>query len=111
MLKNKEVILWKMLFVRLSTMLLLLSFSRWLLYIFSTNNFNDLNLNELFRLYFVGFRFDIYTLIIFNIPLIFFYCIPSKIKYNHIENTVTYVDNGKLSTQNLNLNCSNIITE
>lgn len=84
MLKNKELILWKMLVVRLSSMLLLLSLSRWLLYIFNTNNFNDLNLNELFKLYYVGFRFDIYTLIIFNIPLIFFYSIPFKIKFNHL---------------------------
>lgn len=84
MLKNKEFILWKMLVIRLSSMLLILSLSRWFLYIFNTNNFSDLNSNELFRLYFIGFRFDIYTLIIFNIPLIVFYSIPSKIKYNRL---------------------------
>lgn len=84
MLKNKELILWKMLVVRLGSMLILLSLSRWLLYIFNINNFSDLNLNELFRLYFAGFRFDIHTLIIFNIPLIIFYSIPSRIKYNRI---------------------------
>ena len=84
MLKNKEVTLLKMILIRLSITLLLLSLSRWLLYIFNTNNFDDLSLKELFRLYFIGFRFDIYTLVIFNIPFIIAYGIPSRIKYNNI---------------------------
>lgn len=84
MLKNKEVLLLKMILIRLSITLLLLSLSRWLLYIFNTNNFDDLSLKELFRLYFIGFRFDIYTLVIFNIPFIIAYGIPSRIKYNNI---------------------------
>ena len=84
MIKNKEVVLWKMILIRLCIMLLLLSCSRWLLYIFNTNNFNDLSLNELIRLYFVGFRFDIYTLVIFNIPFIVGYSIPLKIKHKEI---------------------------
>ena len=84
MLNNKEVTLWKMMLIRLSIILLLLSLSRWLLYIFNTNNFDDLSLKELFRLYFIGFRFDIYTLVIFNIPFIIAYGIPSRIKYNNI---------------------------
>lgn len=84
MLKNKEVTLLKMILIRLSITLLLLSISRWLLYIFNTNNFDDLSLKELFRLYFIGFRFDIYTLVIFNIPFIIAYGIPSRIKYNNI---------------------------
>lgn len=84
MLKNKEVVLWKMILNRLCIILLLLSFSRWLLYLFNINDFEDLNLKELFRLYFAGFRFDIHTLIIFNIPFIIAYGIPFKIKYNAI---------------------------
>lgn len=84
MLKNKEVEVWKMMLIRLGIMLLLLSFSRWLLYIFNINSFEDLNIKELARLYFIGFRFDIYTLVIFNIPFIIAYSIPSKIKYNNI---------------------------
>lgn len=88
MIKKKEVILWKMILIRLSIMLLLLSFSRWLLYIFNADYFNNLKSNELFRLYFIGFRFDIYTLIISNIPLIIAYCIPFRIKYNKIYKEV-----------------------
>lgn len=82
MLKNKEVALWKMMLIRLGIMLLVLSFSRWLLYIFNVDSFEDLSSKELLRLYFIGFRFDIYTLIIFNIPFIIAYGIPIRIKYN-----------------------------
>lgn len=81
MLKNKEVILWKMILIRLCIILLLLSFSRWLIYLLNTNSFDDLSIKELIKLYVYGFRFDIHTLIIFNIPLIIGYGIPLKIKY------------------------------
>ena len=84
MLKNKEVVLWNMILKRLCIILLLLSFSRWLLYIFNICNFEDLSSKELFRLYFVGFRFDIHTLIIFNIPFLIAYGIPCAIKYNDV---------------------------
>ena len=83
MLRNKEVILWKMILIRLCIILLLLSFSRWLIYLFNTNSFDDLNVKELVKLYVCGFRFDIHTLIIFNIPLIIGYGIPLKIKYKN----------------------------
>lgn len=88
MFKNKEVSLWKMMLIRLSIMALLLSFSRWLLYIFNTNNFDDLCFTELLRLYFIGFRFDIYTLIIFNIPFLIAYGIPLRLKYNNTYNKI-----------------------
>lgn len=84
MWKNKEVVLWKMIFIRLSVMLVLLALSRYLLYIFNIGNFPGLSTKELLRLFFVGFRFDIYTLVIFNIPLLVFYGIPLKVKYNKI---------------------------
>lgn len=83
MLKNKEVILWKVILIRLCIILLLLSFSRWFIYLFNTNSFDDLNVKELVKLYVCGFRFDIHTLIIFNIPLIVGYGIPLKIKYKN----------------------------
>ena len=84
MLKNKEAVLWKVILNRLCITLLLLSFSRWFLYLFNTSIFEDLSFKELIRLYFVGFRFDINTLIIFNIPLIIAYGIPFRIKYNSL---------------------------
>ena len=72
-------------------MLLLLSLSRWLLYLFNANYFEDLNFKELVKLYLIGFRFDIHTLIIFNIPFIIAYGIPLKIKYNRIYTKITDV--------------------
>ena len=91
MIKNKEVILWKLILIRLGIMLLLLSLSRWLLYLFNANYFEDLNFKELVELYLIGFRFDIHTLIIFNIPFIIAYGIPLKIKYNRIYTKITDV--------------------
>lgn len=82
MIKNKEVILWKLILIRLSIMLVLLSLSRWLIYIFNANNFSELNVIELFKHYLIGFRFDIHTLLIFNSPLIILYGLPIRIKYN-----------------------------
>ena len=84
MSRNKEATLLKMILIRLSVILILLSISRWLLYIFNANDFNGLTVSDLLRLYLSGFRFDIHTLIIFNIPFIILYGIPSKIKYNTI---------------------------
>ena len=72
-----------MILIRLCIILLLLSFSRWLIYLFNTNSFDDLNVKELVKLYVCGFRFDIHTLIIFNIPLIIGYGIPLKIKHKN----------------------------
>lgn len=82
MFSKKELPLWKVFVVRLCTMLLLLAFSRWLLFLFNTGNFPDLNLKEQFRLFFVGMRFDIWTLIIANLPFLVFYGIPLEFKYN-----------------------------
>ncbi len=89
MLKNKEVTLWKMILIRLCIMLLLLSLSRFFIYFFNINDFSDINSGELLRLYFAGLRFDIHTLIIFNIPFLIAYGIPLKIKYNNIYKKIT----------------------
>ncbi len=82
MCSNREISLWKMFVVRLGMMLLLLALSRWLLFIFNAGNFPKLNIEEQFRLFFIGMRFDIWTLIIANLPLLVFYGIPLKFKYN-----------------------------
>ena len=82
MYNHKEVNSWAMILIRLCIMLLLLSLSRWLLYIFNADNFVELSNKELIRLYFIGFRFDLHTLLIFNIPLIFGYGLPIRLRYN-----------------------------
>ena len=82
MFSNKELPLWKVFVVRLSAMLLLLAFSRWLLFLFNSGNFPNLSIGEQFRLFFIGMRFDIWTLIIANLPFLVFYGIPLEFKYN-----------------------------
>lgn len=82
MFKNKELPLWKVFIIRLGVMLLLLAISRWLLFVFNTSNFPDLSVGEQFRLFFIGMRFDIWTLIIANLPFLVFYGIPFRFKFN-----------------------------
>lgn len=82
MLSNREIPLWKVFVVRLGVMLLLLATSRWLLFLFNTGNFPNLSVGEQFRLFFIGMRFDIWTLIIANLPLLVFYGVPLEFKYN-----------------------------
>lgn len=81
MFSNKEIQLWKVFVIRLGVMLLLLALSRWLLFIFNTSNFPDLSVADQFRLFFIGMRFDIWTLIIANLPFLIFYGIPLEFKY------------------------------
>ena len=82
MFSNKELSLWKVFVIRLGVMLILLAFSRWLLFLFNTGNFPGLSVGEQFRLFFIGMRFDIWTLIIANLPFLVFYGIPLEYKYN-----------------------------
>lgn len=84
MFKNRELSLWKVFIIRLGVMLLLLAISRWLLFVFNASNFPDLSVGEQFRLFFIGMRFDIWTLIIANLPFLVFYGIPFRFKYNKV---------------------------
>lgn len=80
-MKEKEVCLWKMIIIRLIVMLFFLSMSRMLLYFLNTDSFSDIGFSELMRLFTVGLRFDINTLIIFNTPFLILYGLPFKFKY------------------------------
>ena len=82
MLSSKELPLWKVFVIRLVVMLLLLAFSRWLLFLFNVGNFPNLSIGGQFRLFFIGMRFDIWTLIITNLPFLILYGIPLEFKYN-----------------------------
>lgn len=84
MWSNREIPLWKVFVIRLGVMLLLLAISRWLLFVFNASNFPDLSVSEQFRLFFIGMRFDIWTLIIANLPFLVFYGIPFRFKYNKV---------------------------
>ena len=84
MWSNRKIALWKVFVIRLGVMLILLAISRWLLFIFNTGNFPNLSVGEQFRLFFIGMRFDVWTLIIANLPFLVFYGIPLEFKYNKV---------------------------
>ena len=84
MWSNRELPLWKVFVIRLGVMLLLLAISRWLLFVFNSSSFPDLSRGGQFRLFFIGMRFDIWTLIIANLPFLVFYGIPLEFKYNKV---------------------------
>lgn len=84
MIKDKEISLWKVYSIRLSIMLLLLAISRWLLFVFNVGNFPDVTVADRFRLFFVGMRFDLWTLVVANIPILIGYSMPFKFRYNKV---------------------------
>lgn len=62
---------------RLLAMLLSLSITRWLLYLFNFQFFHQLNLGEALFLFFYGMRFDLAVTVVLNLPLILYYSFPS----------------------------------
>lgn len=67
-----------MLVYRIIAIILTLSISRWLLYIFNMQFFHHLELREALKLYIYGMRFDVVIAFLFNLPLILYYCFPGK---------------------------------
>ena len=70
-----------LLIYRLLAIVLALSISRWMLYLFNTQYFHQLNLGQALDLYFYGMRFDLPVVITLNLIVIIYYCLPSKIIY------------------------------
>ena len=67
-----------MLVYRLLAMLLSLSISRWLLYLFNSQFFHQVSPRESLFLFFYGMRFDMAVTVALNLPLILYYCFPSR---------------------------------
>lgn len=67
-----------MLVYRLLAMLLSLSISRWLLYLFNLQFFHQVSPREAIFLFFYGMRFDLAVTVALNLPLILYYCFPSR---------------------------------
>ena len=70
-----------LLIYRLLAILLTLSISRWMLYLFNAQFFHQLSLGQTFGLYFYGTRFDMPVVVTLNVPVIIFYCLPSVVIY------------------------------
>jgi phosphoglycerol transferase MdoB-like AlkP superfamily enzyme len=85
------------LLLKLCIALLLLFLSRILIYFFNPSLFPDIGLSHLLHVIFVGLRFDLVTLVIVNLPLIFFSSVPVGLRYHWfyqaILNIVFYVLN------------------
>lgn len=67
---------------RLLASLLALSMSRWLLYLLNLQFFHQTSLGEAMFLFFYGMRFDLAVTVVLNLPLILYYCFPSRIIFN-----------------------------
>ena len=66
---------------RLIATLMVLSISRWMLYLFNIQFFHQLSLQQAFALYFYGMRFDLPIVFGINLLNILYYCFPSRIIY------------------------------
>ena len=84
MWSKKEISLWKVFIIRLLVVLLMLTLSRWLLFIFNTDSFPGLTIREQIRLFFAGIRFDMWPLIVGNLPLLILLGLPFRFKFNKI---------------------------
>lgn len=73
---------------RLLAILLAFSISRWLVYLFNLQFFHQLTLGESFGLYLKGMRFDLSALMVLNLPLILYYCFPSRIIINKVPQRI-----------------------
>ena len=69
---------------RLIMVLVLLFISRLLIYFFNVSLFPELSFRHLLFISFVGLRFDLFTLMVVNLPFVFFNAIPIKFKYSKI---------------------------
>ena len=67
-----------LLVLRLLAMLLALTISRWLLYLFNLQFFHHISFGEALFLFFYGMRFDLAVTVTLNLPLILYYCFPSR---------------------------------
>ena len=74
---------------RLLASLLALSVSRWLLYLFNVQFFHQTSLGEALFLFFYGMRFDLAVTVVLNLPLILYYCFPSRIIFNRFPQQVS----------------------
>lgn len=73
-----------LLIMRLLSVLIFFSISRWLIYLFNLEFFHHLDLASSFRLFITGMRFDLVTIAYTNIPVILYYCLPFKSIYERI---------------------------
>lgn len=70
-----------LLIIRLTAVLLLFGFTRWLFYFVNIRSFSHLNLIEISHLMLGGIRYDLVVIAILNLPLILLATIPFHFRY------------------------------
>ena len=73
-----------LLIYRILAILIAFSISRWMLYLFNVQFFHELGLGEALKLYIHGMRFDLAVIIVNNLPVIIYYCLPTRAIYNMV---------------------------
>jgi phosphoglycerol transferase MdoB-like AlkP superfamily enzyme len=71
-------------FFRLLVVLLFFFLSRICFYLFNLQYFSNLGFSEVMRIFLIGLRFDIATILIINLPVIFFNSIPFRFRYHKV---------------------------
>lgn len=71
-----------LLVARLAFVFVILSFTRWLFYIFNLNSFHHIRFGELMQIMFVGIRYDASVIAYFNLLFIFLSLLPSSFRYH-----------------------------
>lgn len=66
-----------LLLYRIVAILIALSISRWMLYLFNSQYFHQLKDGQALLLFLYGMRFDLSVTVVINLPVILYYCFPS----------------------------------
>lgn len=72
-----------LLLVKLLTILVLMSLSRWLFYVFNLSEFGHIGFFKLMHLMFLGLRFDLSAVFMLNLPLIFLLALPITFRWDN----------------------------
>ncbi len=72
-----------LLLYRLLAILLALSISRWMLYLFNSQYFHQLKEGQALGLFLYGMRFDLSVTVLLNLFVIIYYCLPSRLIFEH----------------------------
>ena len=71
--------------------LFFMSATRWIFYLLNLPAFSNLGMVELFRLMFIGIRFDLSALALLNLPVVILITVPFPLKYNRIYHKILIV--------------------
>jgi len=80
-----------LLLVKLLTILVLMSLSRWLFYVFNLSEFGHIGFFKLMHLMMLGLRFDLSAVFMLNLPLIFLSALPITFRWDNWYQRLTNI--------------------